>query len=167
LGGLFPTTYERLALAYAESVSAVDYLVREKGTDALVELINSYGDAVTDDEAFTAAVGTDVAGFEAAWLADLGAELPAQLGPQPAPPGPLPAGWEASATSGPGVASPSPGVPGASAPPDPQEPSGGTGSPLRDGWVLLIAALAGVIVGGSVAYVRRRRARGDSGGPTP
>ena len=34
LGGQFPTTAERFCLAYAESVSAVDFLVREHGTDA-------------------------------------------------------------------------------------------------------------------------------------
>ena len=100
----FPTTYERFTLAYAESTSAVDYLVREKGTDALVGLVNSYADGVTDDEAFTAAVGTDVAGFEAAWLASLGADAPTQLGPQPAPPGPLPPGWESAAERDPGAA---------------------------------------------------------------
>jgi hypothetical protein len=87
-----------------------------------------------------------------------------QFGPQPAPPGPLPAGWEASATGAPGGESPVPGVP---ASPVPGEPGVDDGSPLRDGSVLLIAALAGLLVGGSVAYARRRRALGDTGGPTP
>ena len=72
LSGQFPTTPERFFLAYAESVVAVDYLVRTHGQDALVELIGSYADGVTDDEAFKAAIGQDVAAFDAAWLADLG-----------------------------------------------------------------------------------------------
>ena len=164
LGGQFPTTYERFSLAYSESVSAVDFLVKQKGADALVSLINSYADGVTDDEAFTAAVGTDLAGFEKAWLEDLGAVAPVQSGPKPAPGGPLPAGWDPGA----------PAVPGATAGPGPTPgPSQGEGasdgSPLREGWVLIGAALAGLVVGGSIAYVRRRRAgpnRGVSGGPT-
>jgi hypothetical protein len=164
----FPTTYERLTLAYAESTSAVDYLVREKGTDALVSLVNSYADGVTDDEAFTAAVGTDVAGFEAAWLESLGADAPTQLGPQPAPPGPLPPGWEPTAGATPNAsAEPSPSAsPGADASAGPGD-AGDDGSPFRDGRVLLLAALAGLVVGGGVAYVRRRRARTGGGEPTP
>ena len=171
----FPTTYERFTLAYAESTSAVDYLVREKGEEALVGLINSYAEGVTDDEAFTAAVGTDVAGFETAWLASLGADTPTEHGPQPAPAGPLPPGWEAAASAAPAGATPAPDsspVPGASAGasatavPGAGSPAGDDGSPFRDGWLLLLAALAGLVVGGGVAYVRRRRARTVPGGPT-
>ncbi len=167
----FPSTYERFTLAYAESTSAVDYLVREKGTNALVGLVNSYADGVTDDEAFRAAVGTDVAGFEAAWLESLGAEAPTQLGPQPAPPGPLPPGWDSAAGATPSASadpnpSASPGA-GASAGPGGGSDAGDEGSPFRDGRVLLGAALAGLIVGGGVAYVRRRRAGTTAGGPNP
>ena len=35
----------------------------------------------------------DTAAFNDAWLADLGAVVPVQHGPQPAPAGPRPAGW--------------------------------------------------------------------------
>jgi hypothetical protein len=154
LGGLFPTTYARFSLAYAESVSAVDYLVREQGTDALVELVNSYGDGISDDEAFTAALGMDLAAFDEAWMADLGADPPIQHGPQPAPAGPLPSGWEAGATAAPAPSSfPTTTPTGAPAPDD--------ASPLREGWVLVIAALAGLLVGGGLALLRRRRARND------
>ena len=38
--------------------SAVDYMVRTYGSDALVTLIRSYADGRTDDEAFTAALGS-------------------------------------------------------------------------------------------------------------
>jgi hypothetical protein len=148
LRGQFPTAYERFYLAYAESVSAVDYLVRTKGTDALVSLVNSYADGVTDDEAFSAAVGTDLAGFETAWLTDLGAAAPVQHGPVPAPAGPLPPGW------GPGAS------------PVPSGAGGSDGSPLREGWFLLVAALAGLLVGGSIAFVRRRRSRASTDSPT-
>jgi hypothetical protein len=172
LGGLFPSTAMGFFLAYSESVSAVDYLIRENGTAALVKLVRSYANGVTDDEAFTDAVGMDVAGFEAAWLADLGAEAPTRHGPQPAPPGPLPPGWDSVATPVPLPASPAPGAsptappavspvasPIASLGPGPGGPSDDGGSQFREGWVLVVAALAGLLVGGTLALVRRRRAR--------
>ena len=93
LAGAFPTTRERFFLAYAESVSAVDRIVRVNGRDALVKLIRSYRDGVSDDEAFQAALGRTVAGFETDWLGEIGATAPARRGPQPAPAGPLPTGW--------------------------------------------------------------------------
>ena len=71
LVGQFPTTAERFGLAYDESVSAIDYLIRTHGQEALVKLIRSYADGVSDDAAFSAALGVDVAGFESGWLADL------------------------------------------------------------------------------------------------
>ncbi|HSW43683.1 MAG TPA: peptidase MA family metallohydrolase [Patescibacteria group bacterium] len=165
LGGQFPTTFERFSLAYALSVSAVDFLVRDSGPEALVDLIRIYADGVTDDEAFTAAVGTDLAGFESAWLADLGAEPPTRHGPQPAPAGPLPPGWGAAASPDPPDAAPAPGEsPATSAGPPPADPAGDDVSPQGDWRVLAIVALAGLMVGGGIAYGRRRRARGANGG---
>ena len=148
LGGQFPTTYERFSLAYAESVSAVDFLVREKGTDALVSLVNSYADGVTDDEAFTAAVGTDVAGLRGGLARRPRRGGPgAGTAPSRRPPGPCrPAG----------TAAPRP-QPAPAAPADT--------SPSGQGWVVILAAVAGLLVGGSVAYVLRRRARTEPGAP--
>ncbi len=97
LAGAFPTTRDRFFLAYAESVSAVDAIVATYGRDALVALIRSYATGVSDDEAFEAALGVDLAGFETAWLADLGATPPTRYGPQPAPAGPVPEGWGGAA----------------------------------------------------------------------
>ncbi len=94
LVGQFPSTAGRFSLAYDESVSAIDYLVRTHGQGALVGLIRSYADGVSDDAAFQAALGVNIAGFEAGWLEDLGVAAPAPFGPQPAPPGPLPPGWD-------------------------------------------------------------------------
>lgn len=104
LVGLFPTTAARFSLAYDESVSAIDYMIRTHGREALVSLIRSYKDGVSDDAAFTAALGVDLAAFEAGWLADLGIEAPVPYGPRPAPPGPVPPGWGAAPvpTLGPG-----------------------------------------------------------------
>jgi hypothetical protein len=93
LSGQFPTTADQFRLAYSESVSAVEFLVREHGQPAMVDLVRSYAGGVTDDEAFENAIGTDTAGFEAAWLESLGAEAPVPYGPVDAPPGPVPSDW--------------------------------------------------------------------------
>ncbi len=98
--GLFPTTYQRFSLAYAESVSAVDFFIDTYGRDKLVQLITSYHEGVTDDEAFLAATGADFAAFDDAWLAAQGAERPQPYGPQPAPPGPIPSDWASGRSSG-------------------------------------------------------------------
>ncbi len=100
LVGLFPTTYERFSLAYAESVSAVDFFIRTHGQDKLVELITSYHGGVTDDDAFIAATGSDFGAFDAAWIAAQGATDPEPFGPRPAPPGPLPSGWSVPDAAG-------------------------------------------------------------------
>ena len=90
----FPTG-DGFGLAYSESVSAVDFLVRKHGQDTLVSMIRSYADGKTDDEAFEGAIGMDVAAFDEAWLADIGAKEPVKYGPQPAPAGPRPSDWAA------------------------------------------------------------------------
>ncbi|HYL40987.1 MAG TPA: peptidase MA family metallohydrolase, partial [Candidatus Binatus sp.] len=83
----FPGSADRFSLAYDEAVSAIDFMVRSDGRPAVVRLVRSYAQGLTDDEAFKAGIGVDVAGFEAAWLADLGAPAPSPFGPQPAPAG--------------------------------------------------------------------------------
>jgi hypothetical protein len=168
LAGAFPTTRDRFFLAYGESVSAVDRIVRVNGRDALVKLIRSYHDGVSDDEAFKAALGRDVAGFESDWLAELGAKPPVQHGPQPAPVGPLPAGW-----SGPRP-NPSFEVVGSAAPgaPAPSSPIGATGStpslliPLLVGGAALLAVVIAAVAlrrrgRRSVAYARAGRIATD------
>ncbi len=102
--GLFPTTYERFSLAYAESVSAVDFFIRTYGKEKLVQLITSYRGGITDDQAFIAATGSDFAAFDDAWVAAQGASQPQPYGPLPAPTGPLPADWSVHpASSGPAM----------------------------------------------------------------
>lgn len=160
LGGQFPTSGERFYLAYAESVSAVDFLIREHGQDALVELIRSYADGRTDDEAFQDAIGLDVAAFDAAWLADLGAVTPVRHGPQPAPAGPLPEEWTtggAPVVGGPGAAT---AAPGASAPARPTVPAGEPSRGVTPSMIVLLAAL--VFVAAAVLLVVVRRERGDA-----
>jgi peptidase MA superfamily protein len=151
LVGLFPTTADRFSLAYDESVSAIDYMIRAHGREALVSLIRSYKDGVSDDATFTAALGVDVAGFEAGWLADLGIDAPVPFGPRAAPPGPVPPGWAAAPTPslGPGeTARPQPTdllrTGGPTGPGSPGDLSG----PIAIGiiGVLAVVLLAGILI---------------------
>jgi hypothetical protein len=145
--GQFPTTSSRFYLAYAESVSAVDYMVRTYGKDALVTLIRSYAGGRTDDEAFSAALGVDATAFADAWLKDVDGTQPTRYGPQPAPAGPVPAAWGGTGGS---AGSPPPVTGGAAAPTG--APAGSPGSAATDGtgdvpeWIPPLVALAGVAV---------------------
>jgi hypothetical protein len=170
LSGGFPNG-DRFFLAYAESVSAVDYMVRTYGKPALVKLIRSYAMGLTDNEAFKAALGVDTATFDTGWRTALGAKPMASTGPQPAPAGPLPPGWTGTA---PGTSPAAPGssvaappssfapdvsvAPAATAAPTDAGASGSVGYVLPFG-ALLLAVI--VIVG--VAIVSRNR--GSSGEP--
>jgi hypothetical protein len=93
LSGRFPTRVGRQSLAYAESISAVDYFLERYGQDRLVELIASFGEGTGLDDAFIAATGEDFAAFDAAWLASLGADEPEPYGPAESVPGPVPEAW--------------------------------------------------------------------------
>lgn len=143
LVGQFPSPPNLFSLAYDESVSAIDFLVRTYGQDALVQLIRSYADGVSDDEAFSAALGVDTAGFEAAWLEDLGADAPVPYGPQPAPPGPVPPDWAA----GPGPS----GGPFPTTRPSTPSDAGDMSGPVV--WIGIVV-LAFVIVAGILLAVR-------------
>jgi hypothetical protein len=151
----FPSTANRFSLAYDEAVSAIDFMVRTYGRDALVALIRSYANGVGDDAAFTAALGVDTAAFQAGWLADLGFEEPVPFGPLPAPAGSLPPGWAqgVAPTPGPGIGSPAPTV-------RPAFPGGDGGvvGPVIAGVaiVLLVILIAGL------AITARRLNRGES-----
>lgn len=153
LVGRFPTTADRFSLAYDESVSAIDFLIRTYGQDALVGLIRSYADGVSDDIAFERALGVNVAGFEAAWLADLGIEEPAAYGPRPAPPGPLPPGWSA-------VVLPTP-RPGSSSPPLASPRPSGSGDDLAEPVLIGVLVVVAVVLVAGLLVVARGLSRGD------
>lgn len=143
LVGQFPSPSDLFSLAYDEAVSAIDFLVRTYGQEALVKLIRSYAGGVSDDAAFTAALGVDTAGFEAAWLADLGVDAPVPYGPKPAPTGPLPPGW---------AAGPAPsGGPSATTRPAAPADAGDMSGPIL--WIGIVV-LAFVIVAGILLAVR-------------
>jgi hypothetical protein len=150
LTGQFPTTAEGFALGYAESVSAIDHLVATYGQPALVALIRSYAEGITDDEAFTRALGVDEAGFEASWYAALGARTPTARGPQDAPLGPIPSGWSAPTWT------PAPG-------PTPAAGASGDTVDVGDGLLPLSIGLGVAVAAGLALLVlraRRNRRRG-------
>jgi hypothetical protein len=162
LAGAFPTTADRFSLAYGESVSAVDRIVRVNGRDDLIKLIRSYHDGVSDDDAFKAALGVDLAGFEAEWLAELGATPPTRRGPLPAPAGPLPAGW-----SGP-QPNPSFDIVGSAAPAAPSSPWPGANegyNPLQV--VLGLGAVVLAILFFAIGWRRMQRNAARFAEPTP
>jgi hypothetical protein len=149
LSGQFPTTRERFFLAYAESVAAVDFLIAEHGRDALVSLVRSYATGLTDDEAFTQAIGLDLAAFDAAWRDSLGAGDPVEHGPHEAPAGPLPPGWTAE------------GSPGSTLPPG-SRPTAGPAAPTSpdvviegpdNGVLIAVGAVLAVVVAALGFYV--------------
>jgi hypothetical protein len=151
--GQFPTSRDRFGLAYDESVSAIDYLIGAYGQEALVKLIRSYADGVSDDAAFDAALGVDASGFEAGWLGKLGIDEPAPYGPLPAPPGPLPPGWHAA---------PAPtAVPGASgAPASTFRTAPPPGSDVSGPTTIAVLALLGVLLAIGLFVVARGLSRG-------
>jgi len=152
LDGQFPTTGDRFSLAYAESVSAIDYLIRTNGQDKLVSLIKAWGGGVSDDEAFQSALGVDVAAFQAGWFASIGVPEPSPFGPQPAPAGPLPHGWSGGAPSPGAVTGPSlaPGSPAATA-------GSGVSDLLAEGVATVVVAFA--VIGLLAVAAHRRRTR--------
>ena len=163
LVGQFPTG-DGFFLAYAESVSAVDFFIRTHDQDALVALIGSYADGLTDNEAFEAAIGMDVAEFNAAWLADLGAVVPQRHGPQPAPPGPRPSAWGAPGEI-PGATT-QPGAPAPVGSPAPGNRAGTVGG-LLGGDSMLGLWLVAAVVFGAVGLLVWSRSRRDRPGAVP
>ncbi|CAN5764216.1 hypothetical protein BH23CHL7_BH23CHL7_04920 [soil metagenome] len=163
LGGLFPTTANEFRLAYGESVSAINYFVDTYSEETLWALVRGYADGVSDDEAFTAATGADLAAFNEGWMTSLGADVPEPRGPQPAPAGPLPPDWNdgPEPTIDPGPTEPS--VPGPTIRPTQAAGEPGVPAPAEDdaqqllvvgliGFALLLVALAVIAI-----MVRRRR----------
>jgi hypothetical protein len=159
LVGQFPTNADRFYLAYAESVAAVDYLVRTDGKAAVDRLIAAYATGVTDDAAFMAAIGMDMTAFDHAWQASIHAKTPVKTGPQPAPAGPVPPGWSGppiggAASSGPGSSQ------GAVAPitaaPVPAAPAESRSDDSMTVVVLLVVAV-GAAVAIAILWLGRRR----------
>jgi hypothetical protein len=169
--GGFGAGNARFDLGYAESVSAVDFLVKAYGEPKLWQLVRSYAEGLSDDDAFTRATGVNLAGFNAAWMESLNAEVPAELGPRPGPTGPVPPDWlgQPPATPGPVVTpgaprptrapSPAPGGPGSGGSPGSDVPGVGTVSTFVLATVIVLVAIW--------IAIRRRRRRPEPEPPPP
>jgi hypothetical protein len=163
LTGQFPNGQD-FFLAYSESVSAVEFMIRTYGPDALVKLIRSYADGRTNDEAFSDALGLDMTAFGDAWFKDVKATPKAKFGPQPAPPGPVPAEWSGAVPGQPSGPPASPGnAASATGRPSTAPVPGATGDPAaRDGSTVIGLVIAiGVIVLLAAAALAARRRRGS------
>jgi hypothetical protein len=155
LTGEFPTARDGFLLAYSESVSAVSFLVDHYGRGAMAALARAYAGGVTDDEAFKAALGTGLVGFEDAWLKANGATVLPPYGPENAPAGPAPSDW-AGAPLRPGM------IPAERSSISPAGTNDdGTGNGDRDTTGLIPGILAVIVVGvaGGLLARRLRRAR--------
>ena len=84
LNGSFSSHGPEAGIAYAQSYSVVDFLLREYGQDAMQSLLLTLAEGVGYDEALMQVYGMDVDGVEAAWRVALG------LPPRTFPPTPTP-----------------------------------------------------------------------------
>jgi hypothetical protein len=164
LTGSFPNG-DAFFLAYAEAVSAVDYMIRTYGSDALVKLIRSYADGRTDDEAFSAALGVDMTAFGAAWSSELKAVAATRYGPQPDPSGPVPSAWIGAAGAGPIASSTAGTGVAASQAPAPSETPGRTIESDNGAGVDVLLLGIGIVAIVLIAAYRSGR-RGPSGDTT-
>lgn len=159
LVGQFPNGND-FFLAYAESVAALDFMIRTYTRDALVKLVRSYAGGRTDDEAFKDALGVDTTAFAAAWFASVRATPKQRFGPQPAPPGPVPSAWLGAAAVGSATPA-SPGPTATSTGTTQASPAtgggGGAAGDTGSGWLAFLVVAALVVLIGGVAVARRRR----------
>jgi len=167
LTGQFPTESDRFYLAYAESVSAVDYMVRKYGQSAFAKMVKAYGTGASDDEAFTTAFGVTTEAVDKAWLAQNGITSSPTFGPQAAPAGPVPPGW----TSAGGVTVTAPPAAGPTTAAT-EAPAGATGSVASSGipvQVLLagLIAAAGVLLFGIAIVLYQRPGQPPPPPPPP
>lgn len=149
LAGYFALDQTRIYLSYAESVSAVDYMVRTYGQAAIQKMMKAYAAADTDDEAFQAAFGVTVDQFDKAWMADNGVSAPTQYGPQPAPTGALPPGWTSTGggTEAGGTQPPSGSTSAPEVSPTPAGNGGANGSTTGNDTTSNVFLAAGTIAG--------------------
>jgi hypothetical protein len=145
LTNYFPLDSNRIYLAYAESVAAVDMIVGKYGRPDILKLVQAYAAGSSDDQAFQAAFGVDVATFDSAFMAANNATA-TKYGPQP------------EATSAPGGAV----TPSGTSPPSGTSGQASSPTPQNRAPIYLLAgvmAVLGVVLMG-VALAMAISARG-------
>ena len=83
--GFDPYQGERLDLVYAESYSAVQYLIETHSPETLTYLFPFYQSGWSTDYAFTSVLGYDLGEFQRRWLQWLGASMTFPSTPTPLP----------------------------------------------------------------------------------
>ena len=81
IAGSFGYEEDEVRLAYAESLSAVAYMVETYGETGMKQLLAAYKEGASDETAFMAAFGRSTLDFEQDWLAWVGA--PPDMYPKP------------------------------------------------------------------------------------
>ncbi len=72
--GAFPTDSAAANLAYAQSYSLVDFIIRKYGRDKLAQLLQDFKTGGFYDDVFKKALGVDTDGLETEWRKDIGAK---------------------------------------------------------------------------------------------
>lgn len=178
IAGAFPSEPEDAILAYAQSWSVVDHLIRERGPDQMNALLQSFKASGAIERALADAYGLDLLGLENRWRESVG--LPARLEralPTPIPipnaplfqaptpdgaPDPTPTRTTAAPTptSAPAASAPTPPptAPATAAPQPTAVPAAGAGCNRSVGGGEtsgLDAALAALLAGGALLAIRR------------
>jgi hypothetical protein len=147
----FPADPDEALLSYAESVSAVRFLLDRYGSERVQRLLAAFRQGVTYDEALQQALGVTVEQLDAAWRATL-----------PLPQGAAPGMAAATTTASP----PGPGDPPGGAPVPAPTPGTAPGAVVTDNVAIMpmmagAALCAGLLLamGIVVAFWLRRRVR--------
>lgn len=86
LGEIFSADPERASLAYAQSLSLVDYLIQQHGGEKVLQLLTEFKEGAPEDRALMSVYGVDRDGLESLWRAWIGAapmQASSETGVQP------------------------------------------------------------------------------------
>jgi len=72
LASNFPTDANRAVLSYAESYSIVSFILKQYGREKMAQLLETFREGTTYDDALKRALGVDLDGLEEQWRASLG-----------------------------------------------------------------------------------------------
>jgi hypothetical protein len=83
LTGQFPIDTRGASLAYAQSATIVDLIIREHGAEAIAAIAEAYRSGATDEEAIEAGTGVSFDQLRAEYFASFGVSEPAPVEPLP------------------------------------------------------------------------------------